>query len=387
MKRYILYILCALLAVLCITGCETKEERAQRKKNEKQAAEQAVQYIDEKYGFTPKVLSSDSDRKSGGLGWYYIPSYMIKMVYKKREFMVFIDGEEVRDNYQHEEIRQALQTEINDRIPGVIELRLDGYQFFNRWASDYTDCFCSEYFDGTNLFEVLNDCRVRFEAYYVQGDFTDESLFTWLDNTDSETEEASNAFRGQFISLRSEDAFVPLSSYVARVTDFYGDRQEVRGRFAIYADSYRDTAGIYEQYDLKKYGDLYYLTYSSDYGYNQPDHDILSIRDGEPPSSSELNETVGSRYYIASEAFDLNIYEKTFVVFFYHASKIDVKDRSRDNYNLRNRTQLLRMRTNSDDRWDPDLWINLIGNYAVSGAWYPPDDYNICFISQRDKNK
>lgn len=369
MKRYILYILCVLFAVLFITGCESKEERAQRKKNEKQAAEQAVQFMYEKYGFTPEVLSSDSDRKSGGLGWHYLPSYMIKMKYKKRKFMVFIDGEEVRDNYQHEEIRQALQTEINDRIPGVIELKLDGYQFFNRWASDYTDCFCSEYFDGTNLFEVLNDCRGRFEAYYVQGDFTDESLFTWLYNTDSETEESSNAFDGHFISLRSEDGFVPGVA----------TRDIFRGRAAIYVESYRDTEGIYEQYDLKQYGDLYYLIRLDDYGFNQPDHDVLSISEGVPPSRRELSEIcLRFHNYTLSEVFNLSIYEKVDdVIVFYPVSEIDGFDTSD--------TEFLKMWTDSEGKIKHDHGVvSRVGDYAVSSYWFRPGDYNIFFIFKRD---
>lgn len=380
MKRYILYILCVLLTVLFITGCETKEERAQRKKNEKQAAEQAVQFMYEKYGFKPEVLSSDSDFMQGMFGRDYRQAYLIKMVYEEKEFLVYMmqDGQ-VRDSYQHEEICQALRTEINDRIPGVTEFGLRGYQFFS--SNDYRsfrDCLCSEYFDGTNLLEVLNDCRGTFFACYVHGDFSDESRFTWLYNIDSETEESLNAFYGQFISLRSEDALHLVSGGVATIDIF-------RGEDAIYVESYRDTEGIYEQYNLKQYGDLYYLIYLSDYGYNQPDHDVLSISEGVPPSRRELSETVGLSYYIASEAFNLSIheeafdssiYDKAFVIIFYPVSKIDGFDN--------NKTRLLRMWTNTKDRENHDAFISKIGDYAVASDWYYYGDYNICFISKRD---
>ena len=375
MKRYILYILCALLAVLCITGCESKEERAQRKENEKQAAEQAVQYIYEKYGFTPEVLSSNSDYLGGMFGNRYCQTYFIKMVYEEKEFLVFIDGEEARDSYQHEEIYQALRTEINDRIPGAIELRLEGHQFFHRAvATNYKDCLCSEYFDGTNLIEVLNDCRGRFRAYYVHGDFSDESLFTWLGNTDSETEESSNAFRGQFVSLRSEDALAAISSSTVLSGIGYGDMHRLaRGRYALCVESYRDTEGIYEQYNLNQYGDLYYLIYLSGSRYNQPDHDILSIGEGEPPSSSELSGKVGSRYYTASEAFDLNIYERALVIVFYPVSKLDG---GFVNY----RTDFLDI---EDQTYNYTI-ADRIGDYVVGSCWFSPGDHNICFINERD---
>ena len=355
MKRYILYILCTLLAVLCITGCESKEERAQRKENEKQAAEQAVQYIYEKYGFTPEVLSSNSDYLGGMFGNRYCQTYFIKMVYEEKEFLVFIDGEEARDSYQHEEIYQALRTEVNDRIPGVIELRLEGHQFFHRAvATNYKDCLCSEYFDGTNLFEVLNDCRGEFEAYYVHGDFSDESLFAWLDNKDSEKEGSSNAFRGYFISLRSEDALAPVASFGFGYSA------------AIYVEGYRSTKGTYRQYNLKQYGDLYYLTY--DFEYNQHDHEVLSIGEGEPLSEPG--------YYTASEAFCLNIYEKTGVVLFCPVSKIDGGFVKID-------TRFITKRT--DSKGETEIYsmpaIDRIGDYAVEKNWYFPGDYNICFIN------
>ena len=376
MKRYILYILCALLAVLCITGCEDKRLRAQRKENEKQAAEQAVQYIYEKYGFTSEVLSSNSDYSYGIFGLNYYQAYLIKMVYEEREFQVFIKRENVRDSYQHEEICQALQTEINDRIPGVIKFWLYGEQFFS--SNDYRyfdDCLCSEYFDGTNLIEVLNDCRGRFRAYYVHGDFSDESLFTWLGNTDSETEESSNAFRGQFVSLRSEDALAAISSSTVLSGIGYGDMHRLaRGRYALCVESYRDTEGIYEQYNLNQYGDLYYLIYLSDYGYNQPDHDILSIGEGEPPSSSELSGKVGSRYYAASEAFGLNIYERAFVIVFYPVSKLDggfINYRS---------TSFLDI----EDQTYNDTITDRVGDYVAGAYWFSPGDHNICFINERD---
>lgn len=371
MKRYILYILCVLFAVLFITGCESKEERAQRKKNEKQAAEQAVQFMYEKYGFTPEVLSSDSDYMQGMFGKDYSQEYLIKMVYNEREFLVYMmqDGQ-VRDSYQHEEICQALRTEINDRIPGVTEFWLRGYQFFS--SNDYRsfiDCLCSEYFDGTNLLEVLNDCRGTFCAYYVHGDFSDESRFTWLYNTDSETEESSNAFDGHFISLRSEDGFVPGVA----------TRDIFRGRAAIYVESYRDTEGIYEQYDLKQYGDLYYLIYLSDYGYNQPDHDVLSISEGVPPSRRELSEIcLRFHNYTLSEVFNLSIYEKVDdVIVFYPVSEIDGFDTSD--------TEFLKMWTDSEGKIKHDHGVvSRVGDYAVSSYWFRPGDYNIFFIFKRD---
>ncbi len=368
MKRYILYILCVLLTVLFITGCETKEERAQRKKNEKQAAEQAVQFMYEKYGITPEVLKSNSDYQQGMFGVDYRQAYLIKMVYEEKEFLVYMmqDGQ-VRDSYQHEEIYQALRTEINDRIPGVTEFRLYGYQFFR--SNDYRsfkDCLCSKYYDGTNLFEVLNDCEGTFWAYYVHGDFSDESRFTWLYNTDSETEESSNAFDGHFISLRSEDLFAPVSFI------------DGGAREAIYVESYRNTKGRYVQYNLKQYGDLYYLIRLDDYGYDQPDHDVLSISDGVPPSRRELSEIcLGFHNYTLSEVFGLSIYEKASVIVFYPVSEID-GFRTSD-------TEFLKTWIDSEGRLDHSHGVvSKVGDYAVSSYWFLPGDYNIFFIFNRD---
>lgn len=374
MKRYILFILCALSAILFLTGCENKEERAQREKREHLAAEQAVQYIYEKYGFTPAVVAADSDYQQQIVGrHYYATRFLIQMQYEERAFLVWLDGDERRDSWQHEELYQTLREEIEKRVPGIMELTLTGCQFFKSNSySDFRDCLCSEYFDGTNLLEVLNDCIGTFQAYYVHGDFSDESRFTWLNNTDSETEASSNGFRGHFISMRSEDAFAPVTAFGS----IYGSDLG-RGEKAVYIESYRNTEGVYEQYDLKQYGELYYLTYLNDYGYKPPGYDVLSISKGQPPSHQELLDITWDRAYIASEAFDFSVSKKAFVTVFYPILEIEGFDKRE--------TKLLERWT--DDEGESKHYCELvqqIGDYAVASAWYFPGDYSICFISTRD---
>lgn len=112
----------------------------------------AVNYVQEKYGFKPEVIYAERIHY-----WYWFKMYWennvkVKMRYEGKEFWVYISGEKKttdgKDDYQAEEIREAVNERVSSYL-GCEPLWVDSWYCIN---SDY-----SKYYDGTNLDSFLNE--------------------------------------------------------------------------------------------------------------------------------------------------------------------------------------------------------------------------------------
>lgn len=116
MKKIVLSLICGSLIIGLVTGCGDKEKT----QIEKIGSSNAVSYIEEKYGFTPEVISIEAQTKNSDP----IPStkeyngYVdVKLKYNDKNFVVNIYGRNESkngvDNYQQEEIISSLLNIIN----------------------------------------------------------------------------------------------------------------------------------------------------------------------------------------------------------------------------------------------------------------------------------
>lgn len=155
MKRII-----ALLCIICIcishTGCTTKEEIEAFEKAENQGRINAVNYIQEKYGFSPKILKVQGDYREADLfpATYYPENPIeVTMSYQGKEFMVEITGTkpttEGKDNYQFEEIFADLETRLLD----VAHQYCENAHVEISYGNDMHHAF----YDGTNLDQILQE--------------------------------------------------------------------------------------------------------------------------------------------------------------------------------------------------------------------------------------
>jgi len=174
-------LLAPVILCLCLVGCAASEEKEKEAAAWRgQAEELAITYIEEKYGFTPQVVDSKSDLKENIVPVReYDSRTLITMMHEDRTFIVLADGDEkttehIIDNYQEEEIIENFQAYLSEyfEVP-VYDVHLESADFVtipgDRFDLQYN--FFHEYYDGTNLEELLTKHALRGHAKLV-GDIT-----------------------------------------------------------------------------------------------------------------------------------------------------------------------------------------------------------------------
>lgn len=161
MKKYFTLALIIGLMTILLTGCGSSQYETQGKKN-------AIQYIEDKYGFEPTVTDVKSQTFSGSpmpLGSSSETGYVyVKMKHEDTIFYVFISGmsenTDGEDNYQMEVIEESIDDKVNEMLSGVVHL---DYYLGNRKVS-HDDAYygmLSMKYDGDNLAEVLDGMKLN----------------------------------------------------------------------------------------------------------------------------------------------------------------------------------------------------------------------------------
>jgi len=124
MKKLGLF-LTLLCTILLITGCRySKEEKKYIKQLEKQASENAINYIQNKYGFSANIVSTEVEKANSDPIPDLTPSptgnVFVNLKYNHKIFQVSISGKEQTidgvDNYQYEEIVSETLKYLNNKI-------------------------------------------------------------------------------------------------------------------------------------------------------------------------------------------------------------------------------------------------------------------------------
>ncbi len=140
----------------------------------------AIEYIEKKYGFTPKIRSIECERYSLFFPFpRYLSSYVyVDMSYNGKNFSAYVyhDGDEIEgyDNYQYNEIMAGFEREIEDLIGGDIAFSTLCYGRGHVDSDDRGFAMVETYYDGTNLAEVLGNAKYN-EANigYLEGSMKD----------------------------------------------------------------------------------------------------------------------------------------------------------------------------------------------------------------------
>lgn len=228
MKRFLALICSAVL--ICLTvSCDTKEEKERTKRYLKQAKENAAEYVLEKYGVEAKVMDAEIERIDGLFGSDPGSKAYISMYYDDKDFTVYISGDEEttdgRDNYQQEEIEAAVLEDIKDSVSGVPDKTV----IYNHNSTEGQHLLCSEYFDGDNLSDILNEDITCVIAEYTDG--TDLSAVTSAELPDY----ISEAGRCVFVSYNTKDVYEKLGE--ERYGEFFGTVEDVIYKLGAYIDT------------------------------------------------------------------------------------------------------------------------------------------------------
>lgn len=170
-KKHTNLVWMVLFMCICLTGCMRDEENEQdATKWREQAEELAIKHIEEKYGFTPEVVDSKSNNNDSVVPPIkYIPETVVTLEYKDETFIVVADGsvtttEKVIDNYQAEEIRNAFQEYLCEyfQVP-VYDVYIEAGHCVTIPGKEFNMQynFFHEYYDGTNLEELLTKHALR----------------------------------------------------------------------------------------------------------------------------------------------------------------------------------------------------------------------------------
>lgn len=125
MKKLLSIILC-ITTIFSLSGCMTKQQKVLKEQYEKEAVPIAVKYIEEKYGFTPKVSYSVGMTEYDGT-FYTNATKNIRVVMKHngKEFTTLLAGEEnslCYDNYEYDLISKDLKDYFKERIKADFEM-------------------------------------------------------------------------------------------------------------------------------------------------------------------------------------------------------------------------------------------------------------------------
>lgn len=156
----------------------------------KKAENNAIGYIEDKYGFTPEIKKVNTyDRRENELApssdMPNDPKHAVFIMSDgSREFRVETGGTKEdntgKDNYQSEEIIQALTDKINSAVPGGM---LKSIYFGER--DGLRECMFdkSGYYDGNDIMNVMNCNDIKIIMCYYDAEFDDCDLFRELSDT------------------------------------------------------------------------------------------------------------------------------------------------------------------------------------------------------------
>lgn len=169
MKKIMLNIL-LILGIVCLTGCGlSNEEKQKREEYSAQAKENAIKYIENKYGFTPEIGTTkytfdNSDNFCSSCN----KEIIVNAKYNNKWFEVIIDGsqqtEKGIDNYQYDLIKNDLIKFINNDFGTSYK-----YQFYYGPYSSDIEGLIDIYYDGSNLQEIMEKAYLQGVVEYIDG--------------------------------------------------------------------------------------------------------------------------------------------------------------------------------------------------------------------------
>lgn len=164
MKKYFVIAGVLFVAGLLFSGCGISQKRTY----EIQGKKNAIQYIEDKYGFKPSVKSVKSIKYNGSPIPFSTSSYTgyvyVKMEHENKTFYVYISGLSKNtdgiDNYQINVIEDAISQKVEEMVSNIINI---DYCIGNEKVSSddaYYGMLPLKY-DGDNLSAVLDTAQVK----------------------------------------------------------------------------------------------------------------------------------------------------------------------------------------------------------------------------------
>lgn len=156
--------------ILLLNFCGyTKEEKKLIKEYETQGKENAINYIEDKYGFTPNIVKIEAIKEDP----YMIPDFStpptgrvsLELSHNNKKFIVEIQGDRKTidggDNYQYEEIESDILEIIKK------DTNMDPYKHSINFGIFTTKNLINEYYNKDNLNELIDSLNFNIVLEYI----------------------------------------------------------------------------------------------------------------------------------------------------------------------------------------------------------------------------
>lgn len=259
------YALIMIIGIIVDFGTVTEEDiiRETGKKN-------AINYVVQKYGFEPEVISVECLEYSIFAGSIFpvlrvdtspdpTGDVCVTMKHDNKRFDVYINGEEETidgcDNYQAKEIRDDFRAKMEEILNcEIVDFHLCLGEFYNVNETPSEWGFVKEYYDGNNLAEVLESCRYNeAKIFCFEGDLENIPVKEVTDSVGEST-------KCTFLKIRDEEAYNDLELKEVDSSEMGIKYNMVEQALFVeeYAVVYFDEKA-YGKYEINTYGKINYL--------------------------------------------------------------------------------------------------------------------------------
>ncbi len=282
-------------------------EKYEKKKNIENAVQTAQNYLMDKYGFEADFIEVIGEKYD--IDYAEDIGIQLKMNYNGRDFYVADVSGKCCDDYQSEDISQALESYLCDNLPvgKIIETKLsyDTDTFYHYMAGK------EDLFDGTNIEELLEKNRGRIAILFYDTSFSDNDFVEKLSGYDLNLYFASfdtKEHLEDFLNLNSNNLplynYTNYQSFAPYITDYYKKDSEGTERLDI---------------TLMETPEFKYAYFPTEYrGYNKTCNDILAENASEHSElkpfferceeSSWISKPISEEYSFNSKFGDVWIY-------------------------------------------------------------------------------
>jgi len=341
MKKTVLF---AVMAVLALTGCDNREQKKLNRQYISTAKSNAVKYIEDKYGFTPEVISAEQEREYGWINSTPLTTVYVRMNHGDRDFGVYIDGASENtdgsDNYQSRDIADCFCSAISEITGKPVQLTLKGGMVQTSFDPIENECInmYSESFDPSAPGEFFSNSRCSVLAEYVNTDISsisgrDLPLYLFSNNNKNEI---------TLVSYRDKD-HVGLYDH-SSMLPFYAESRTIINRIET----------VHEDFSLGQVGDMSYYI-------KDEDSSRVTVREVVPDNGSEWDNEFFTAE-TASKAYSFRCDHDCEVNIFFPKSAIEPLDPN----SIKNHRELGICRSNGSRRsFDTYNLMNLNGDYEI----------------------
>lgn len=273
LKKIMLFLKIVIVIFLIILPFLPLEERTKIPAYKKQATENAIEYIENKYGFTPKIKRAKCEEvikySIAPRLWYPLTGYVdIVANDGNRSFNIYISGKEVTeigfDNYQYNEIKNDVEDILNNTLKTQsISYILSYGKFMDLGSTSLSsgNGLITEFYDKTNLSTITKNYDFYIVLEYIDMSF--DNLYNFnSDNPPQKFISELDSSNILLLSYRSSEAYETAKNYAYIRNIVWSSENYILDDFRLLIKEYvkiSDNKTEYNKFILNQIDDFYYI--------------------------------------------------------------------------------------------------------------------------------